>query len=156
MNVRSYCLSDLSAVTQLFTASVQGLAANHYDEVQRNVWAPENPDLNRWRKRLASVHTLVAEENDELAGFIAYERTGHIDLLYVSPDYPRRGVASTLYRHAETALLCVGVRDLFTEASLAARPFFEQQGFRVDAEQTITRRGVGFRRYTMRKDGACL
>jgi len=151
VNVRPYRDSDLESVALLFTASVHAVAAGYYDSAQRAAWAPQPPDLNEWRQRLAPLHTLVAEDHARLAGFISYEPNGHIEFLYVSPAHARRGVASALYRHVESALLSRGVEELFTEASLAARPFFEHQGFRIAEEQTVYRRGVSFRRYAMRK-----
>lgn len=151
MIIRAYRPVDLNAVAQLFTVSIHNLAAGHYNQAQLDVWAPETPDLNLWRKRLADLQTLVAEEHDELAGFIAYSRGGHIELLYVSPAYPRRGVASVLYRHAQTALYSVGITALTTHASLSARPFFEHQGFTVEAEENVARLGVSLPRLAMRK-----
>ncbi|MEN8665594.1 MAG: GNAT family N-acetyltransferase [Polycyclovorans sp.] len=94
---------------------------------------------------------LVADGGDELLGFIAYTDDGHIDLLYTAPGTPRRGVATALYRAAEAALRGCGVRELYTEASLVAQPFFVVQGFCVVEEQQVERRGVKFRRFAMRK-----
>ena len=76
---------------------------------------------------------------------------GYIGLLYVSPRYPRRGVASLLYREIESTLLLAGVEVLFTEASVMARPFFHRQGFLIAEEQIVSRRGMTFKRYAMRK-----
>jgi len=56
-----------------------------------------------------------------------------------------------LYREIESALLLAGIKALFTEASLVARPFFRRQGFLIVEEQIVSRRGVAFRRYAMRK-----
>ena len=56
-----------------------------------------------------------------------------------------------LYEGVELTLRSLGVEELFTEASLTARPFFERQGFRVTEEQTVLRRDVSFRRYAKRK-----
>jgi putative acetyltransferase len=149
--IRPYDESDLEALALLFTDSVHGLAAAHYDEVQLKAWAPSLPDLDAWTLRLASVSTLVAEVGPTRAGFISYEKNGHIDLLYTSPAYCRRGIASALYRHAETMLISHGTTEICTEASIAARPFFERQGFRVAEEQCVQLRGVMFRRFGMRK-----
>lgn len=77
--------------------------------------------------------------------------SGHIGLLYVAPRCTRRGVASALYQTVERTLQVAGVASLFTEASLVARPFFERQGFWVDTEETVVRRGVPLRRCVMRK-----
>jgi putative acetyltransferase len=149
--IRSYLESDVEAVARLFTESVHRLGRAHYDEAQLAAWAPRPPDVVRWRHRLASLNTLVAEANAHVVGFIAYERNGYIDLLYVSPEHARRGVASELYAHAEADLIAGDIAELFTEASLVARPFFERRGFRVSEEQVIERQGVTLRRYGMRK-----
>ena len=151
MIIRPYTPADLEAVAQLFTASVHQVAASHYDETQRAAWAPQPPKLNTWQERLAPLQTLVAEENGRLAGFLSYEDDGHIDLLYTAPGSTRTGVASRLYHAAEAALAEAGATELFTEASLVARPFFERQGFEVTEEQNVTRNNVSFRRFAMRK-----
>ena len=148
--IRRYQESDLAAVAGLFTDSVHRVASKYYDEQQVAAWAPP-PDLKTWAARFASVETLVMEEDSELAGFISYTLDGHIDLLYTSPRYTRRGVASALYREAETIIVRHGAAEIFTEASLAARPFFERFGFRVVEEQAVERRGVVLRRFAMRK-----
>lgn len=149
--IRQYREADAEAVAVLFTESVHRLACSHYDEAQLAAWAPRPPDLRSWSARLSLSKTLVAEVNLQLAGFVSYEQNGHIDLLYVSPEHARRGVASMLYRQAEVALIAGEVAEIFTEASLVARPFFERCGFRVAEEQCVQRRGLAFHRYGMRK-----
>ena len=108
-------------------------------------------DAGRWRQRLASVHTIVAEHNGVIAGFASYEHSGHLDLLFTHPAFARRGVATGLYRRVESALLAAGVSRVFTEASLAARPFFERCGFEIDSEEIVECRGEQLRRYAMHK-----
>ena len=150
MRLRAYRSDDLDAVVALFTASIHGLAAAHYDAAQRTAWAPEPPDSEGWRQRLANLRVVVAEEGDRLCGFCGWEDDGHIDLLFVAPGYAGRGVAKSLFDHAAAALAAQGVAELFTEASLVARPFFERQGFVVEEEQWVERRGVVLRRFAMR------
>jgi putative acetyltransferase len=149
--IRPYRESDAEAVALLFTDSVHHLASSEYDASQRAAWAPIPPDLNFWTERLGRLQTLIAEEDRQLAGFISYEQNGHIDLLYTSPAHARRGVASALYRAAESDLARHGISEIFTEASIVAHPFFERFGFHVVEEQCVQRRGVTFRRYAMRK-----
>ena len=93
----------------------------------------------------------AAVQQEQLAGFLSYDGQGHIDLLFVDPKSARRGVATCLLGHAETALAAAGVRQLWTEASLTARPFFAGQGFEVTEEQTVALRGEVFRRFQMHK-----
>lgn len=151
MKVRPYMQTDFEAVVSLFTASVHGLAENHYNAEQIAAWAPVRPDLTAWQERLKRLSTIVADDHGELAGFLSYEPDGHIDLLFIAPHRARCGVASMLYSEAESALISTGVKVLHTEASLVARPFFERRGFSVQDEQVVNRQGATLRRYAMRK-----
>ena len=151
ITIRKYRIQDLSPVVRLFTDSVHELTAGAYDETQRYAWASRTPHLDPWRERLESLETLVAEEGSDLAGFISYEKDGHIDLVFTAPNYARRGIASALYHEAEQQLKELGVTELKTEASVVARPFFERHGFEVVDEQRVTVRGAQFLRYLMRK-----
>ena len=151
ITIRKYRIQDLSPVVRLFTDSVHELTAGAYDETQRYAWASRTPHLDTWRERLESLETLVAEEGPDLAGFISYEKDGHIDLVFTAPNYARRGIASALYHEAEQQLKELGVTELKTEASVVARPFFERHGFEVVDEQRVTVRGAQFLRYLMRK-----
>jgi putative acetyltransferase len=151
MNLRRYRDDDLEAVAQLYTESIHTHAVPHYDAAQREAWAPRPPDLDFWRQRMATLQMLLAEDDGRLCGMLGYEDDGHIDLLFTAPGFARRGVASTLYQAAESALVTQGVNELFTEASLVARPFFLRQGFHVVEEQRVERRGAILPRFAMRK-----
>lgn len=152
ITIRKYRIQDLSPVVRLFTDSVHELTAGAYDETQRFAWASRTPHLDTWRQRLESLETLVAEEGQDLAGFISYDDDGTIDLVFTAPNYARRGIASTLYHEAEQQLIAKGAKELRTEASVVAKPFFERHGFEVVDEQRVTVRGAQFLRYNMRKD----
>jgi len=136
----------------MFTDSVHVLARPFYDDAQRAAWAPVQADLDEWRARLASISVLVAEEQGVLAGFIGYTPNGHVALLYTASHAARKGIASNLYAHVESEWRAAGVPRAFSEVSLAARPFFERQGFTVLAEETVERRGAIFRRFQMAKE----
>jgi putative acetyltransferase len=151
MIIRCYRDNDLEALVELFTASVHEVSAAVYDTVQRHAWARVPPDCAAWRERLVGRTILVAEIDTELAGFIAWEPDGHIDLLFTSPRHVRRGVASALYRSAEQASRAAGGNTLYTEASLVARHFFERHGFVVEEAQVVNRGGVDLQRFAMRK-----
>lgn len=150
-SLRDYTDADLSEVVALYTAAVHGLTGDHYTAAQRMAWAPLQPDLAGWRERLRGLRVLLAEERGVLAGFIAWDADGHIDLLFTAPACARRGVAGMLYARAEAALRAAGVGELRTEASLVARPFFEGQGFDVVEVEGVLRGGVSLRRFAMRK-----
>jgi putative acetyltransferase len=151
LDARPYAAEDLPALVAVFTASVHELAARYYTPQQLDAWAPQPPKLAPWRDRLQNLQTIVATHGEDLTGFISYTPDGHIELLYTSPAYARRGVASLLYSCVERRLASLGAIYIFTEASLMARPFFERFGFAVTGEDTVLLRDHAFRRYTMRK-----
>jgi putative acetyltransferase len=86
-----------------------------------------------------------------MAGFISLEWDGHIDLLYIHPDFQSRGVASMLLWRLEASAEARGLVRLFTEASITAKPFFERRGFRVIAAQTVLRRGQALANFRMER-----
>jgi len=151
VNERPYETSDLEQVIAVYRASIHLLAAPFYTAEQLEAWAPQKMDAGRWEERLAKVHTIVAEHEGMIAGFASYEHNGHLDLLFTHPSFARQGVATRLYGRVESAMIAAGVSRVFTEASLAARPFFERCGFEVDYEEFTECRGAQLRRYAMHK-----
>lgn len=151
MNLRSFQPRDLEQIIGVYQAAIHTLAAPFYTVDELSAWAPRYMDADKWRQRLATVRVIVAEEDGIVAGFLTYDLTGHIDMLFTNPRFARRGVATRLYSDAETELRKVPVSTVFTEASLAARPFFERQEFQVDAEEFSECRGQKLRRFRMSK-----
>ena len=153
IEIRPYTEADVAALAEVFAAAVHGSTAAHYDAAQREAWAPCPPDLQHWQQRLTQpeLRTFVAIRDSGPAGFISYEPNGHIEYLYTAPNSQRYGIATALYLAAERELSDMGVKELFTEASLVAYPFFLKQGFHSVEEQLVDVRGVQFRRHAMRK-----
>ena len=152
MRIREALESDLEALMTVFTAAVHALAGGAYTAEQCAAWAPIPPDPEVWRSRLSGLNVLLACDGEQLAGFIAYARGGHVDLLFTAPQFARRGVGTALFGAACADMRRSGAQRLSTEASLAARPFFERQGFTVVAEEDVLRQGVALRRFRMTRD----
>ena len=151
MIVREYSSTDLPQIMSTYHEAVHTLAAPFYAKEQLDAWAPPNQDSNLWEQRLAGLRTIVSEEGGLIAGFASFDLAGHLDLLFVNPRFARRGVATRLCTAVEQDLRIAGVSRIFTEASLAARAFFDRSGFRVVAEETVECRRAYLRRYAMDK-----
>lgn len=136
---------------EIYTGAIHSLAASYYSPEQIAAWAPIPPDAARWQERLARLHTIVAESDGVLAGFASYTPDGYLDFLFTHPAFARRGVGSNLYQRVESALLAVGASSVTAHVSLAARPFFDRQGFQLDAEECVECRGAYLRRFAMHK-----
>lgn len=143
--IRPYTPRDARATALLFSRSVREVARRDYTEEQVLAWAPDDVDLARWNERRMRPRTRLAFVDDELAGFSDVDDDGYIDMLFVHPAFTRRGVAAALLDDIRAE----GLPRLWTNASISARGFFEQQGFVVEAEQRVELRGQVLTNYRM-------
>ena len=151
MILRRYVPADLDALIRLFHESVHRIAIRDYTPDQVAAWAPEEADRARWAERRGNRPTWIAEIDGVIAGFTDLESDGHIDMMFVHPDYQGRGIAAALLGKVESEAARLGLKRLFSEASITARPFFERKGFRVIAPQTVTVCGCDLTNYRMEK-----
>lgn len=151
MHLRPYRAEDLPALTQLFHATVHTVTAAHYSAEQRAAWAPAEPDLERWRMKLAAEITVLAERAGEMLGFCSWTPEGYLDFLFVHHAHQGKGIARALCAEAERDLVARGVARIHTQASVTAQPFFLRQGFVLVRHQTVTARGVELPNAVMEK-----
>jgi putative acetyltransferase len=131
LKIRSYEEGDFPALCTLFLRAVK--------ETVSTDCSP--------RQKLAASRVPVAINNASPVGFITAV-DDYIDLLFVSPDYSRQGVASTLLN---TLLRQLPERVYTVEASMTAKPFFARHCFRIIQPQEVTARGERFLNYLMRR-----
>ncbi|MGH7690032.1 MAG: GNAT family N-acetyltransferase [Gemmatimonadaceae bacterium] len=151
ITIRPCCLEDTPRVVALFRASVMSIARRDYTEAQLRAWAPDDIDSETCARRRTAKSTWIAEIGAHIAGFSDLEADGHIDMQYVHPAFQRRGVARALLAYIEDVARGRGVGRLYTEASITARPVFENMGFRVLGPQMVTVRGESMKNYRMEK-----
>ncbi|MBS0657155.1 MAG: GNAT family N-acetyltransferase [Verrucomicrobia bacterium] len=143
--------SDALEIATLFHRTVREVNRGDYTPEQIAVWAGEAPEPEKWRARLAKKTVFVEQAGARLAGFAEFDPDGHIDAVYVHAEHQGQGVASRLLERIEAEAGRAGLRRLFTEASITARPFFERRGFRLLDAQDVEYRGATFRNYRMEK-----
>ena len=143
MTLRPYRSEDCPAMAALFYDTVHNVNARDYTPEQLAAWADGQVDLAAWDASFLAHTTLVAEEEGIIVGFADLADDGYLDRLYVHKDWQGRGVATALCDALPGAKL--------THASLTARPFFEQRGWRVVKEQQVERRGVLLTNFVMKR-----
>ena len=151
IRIRDYRPGDAPDITRLFYETVHCVNLKDYSEEQVRAWAPDVTDPEIWHRRMIQHHTLVAEENDQVIAFAELEGDGHLDMFYCRRDVIGRGVGRRPYQAVETRAVGLGLRRLFTEASITARPFFERCGFRACEQQTVTRGRIELTNFRMEK-----
>ncbi len=152
VTVRRFEDEDAEATARIYFDAVRVGARDHYDEAQRRAWASAVPDTPPWRARLRSQASFVAERDGAIVGFMTLKPDGCIDLAFVAPQAMGTGVARQLYERLLAEAAAMGLRQLHTEASHLARPFFERQGWSVIKQQTVERDGVALTNFVMEKD----
>jgi putative acetyltransferase len=151
MIVREYQPSDTQLIMQLFYDTVHKINIRDYTQEQVNAWASKSLDYEVWHKRLQIKLPYIAEENGEIVGFGELDPDGHIDCFYCHSKYQRQGIGSKLFNHIENIAKSRGIKRLYTEASITAKPFFQNQGFSIVREQQVEIMGVILKNYVMEK-----
>ena len=148
MWIREYKPADCEQMAELFYNTVHSINAKDYAEEQLNVWATGKVDLQEWNRSFLKHKTIVAIESDEIIGFGDIDNSGYLDKLYVHKDYQGIGVASTICNELEGF---VKEKIITTHASITAKLFFQQRGYRVVKEQKVIRQGIVLTNYVMEK-----
>lgn len=149
IHLRRYVTEDLDAVIEVFQRAIREVASRDYDPAQIAAWS--QVDRDAWEPWRLTRPTWVAVDGVRVVGFSDLEADGHLDMMFVHPDYQGMGVASQLLRQVESAALAQGVTRIFTEASHTARPFFARRGFLLEAEQVVGKRGERMTNFRMYK-----
>ncbi|MEN3950977.1 GNAT family N-acetyltransferase [Iodidimonas sp. SYSU 1G8] len=151
VTIRPLRAEDGEIAGEIFFDAVHHGTGEHYTHEQRTAWAGASPNPSGWRNRLVDVDGFMAELNGTPAGFMTIDASGYIDLAFVRPGALGMGVGWLLYRAIEARAEQLGVACLTTEASRKARPFFERQGWTVEREQRVVKRGVSLTNFRMTK-----
>jgi putative acetyltransferase len=150
--LRPFLPSDAATLAALFRESVDELAAEDYDEAQREVWASRADDEEAFGALLAGELTIVALVDGDIAGFASLKDNNHFDMLYVRPEMARRGVGSALADAIEKLAAGRGTKTLTVDASDAARDFFAARGYVAKTRNTIEIGGQWLGNTTMTKE----
>lgn len=150
--LRPFLPADAAALAALFRASVEALAADDYDDAQREAWASAADDEAAFASRLAEALTIVALVESDIAGFASLRDNVTFDMLYVRPDLARQGVGSALAEAIEKLAGARGTTTLSVDASDAARDFFAARGYIPKTRNTKTIAGQWLGNTTMTKE----
>lgn len=144
MRLRSATVDDAGAMERIAIAAI---AASGYSPDQVEAWTSGFSE-EVLRDVYASAFVIVMEMQGVVAGFATLvdsgETAGEMDLLYVSPDFKKRGVGKLLVRAIEDRVRQQGMTALWVDASEPAAHRLEQLGYRVHERHKKTVNGVVF------------
>ena len=154
MEIRKFQLSDLSQIVLLFYETVHFVNKQDYSQEQLDAWAPKDEETLKvitWKDSLNHNVTYVAEIDGTIIGFADMTQKGYLDRLYIHKDFQRQGIASGLVNCLESEAIRLGLIEMYTDASITAKPFFENQGYRIIESQVVERREVTLVNFKMIK-----
>lgn len=142
--------ADFETLGEVFHAAVRD-GATAYTEAQRAAWSPAPPSGEAWAARLAAQQVWMAEAGGRALGFLTLAPEGHVDLAYILAPAQGQGLFRPLHAALEAEARHLGIRRLWTEASLHAKAPFEAVGFSVVRPETVHVGGETFLRFQMEK-----
>lgn len=148
MIIREYRPLDCEILAELFYNTVHTVNVKDYTKEQLDVWATGTVDLEQWNQSFMEHYTLVAVDDKVIIGFGDIDKTGYLDRLYVHSDYQGKRVATAICEQLEQAVQ----GSIVTHASITARPFFENRGYKVVEEQQVERQGIFLTNFVMEKE----
>ena len=148
IQLREYRPSDCVKLAGLFYETVHCVNARDYTEAQLNAWATGEVDLDDWNRSFSEHHTVIAVENYEITGFGDIDASGYLDRLYVHMDHQGEGIATAICDELERS---ANGKKITTHASITAKRFFLDRGYRVVREQEVLRHGVLLTNFIMEK-----
>jgi|GEM_PF-1721329 len=153
IHVRQYQESDAAAIASIYYNTIHNINSRDYSVEQINAWAPYDSvkDYSGWKEKLAKVKPFVAVIGDIIVGFAEFEPNGHIDCFYVHHEYQGKGIGSALMKAIFDSAEKQNIGRIYAEVSITAKPFFEEKGFNVVKEQTVTLRSVELNNFVMER-----
>jgi putative acetyltransferase len=107
-----------------FGRAVRESGARYDDREQIAARSPASPDMDAWANRLSAGGVFVADMDGQIAGFVRVEVEGDnglVDLIYVHPEYARRGLGRELLEVGCTWAVAKEARKLESEVSLESK-----------------------------------
>jgi putative acetyltransferase len=151
IEIRLFEPQDAEQIAQLFHETVREVNLRDYSINQVRAWAPDDIHFRNWVEVCSNRFTYVADDEGMIAGFGELEPHSHIGCFYCHKNYQRCGVGRQIYQAIEAKAVELSMSQLFTEASITAKPFFQRMGFLVVKEQEVSCRGETFINYAMKK-----
>jgi len=148
--LRPFLPDDVPLLAAIFTASIEELTGEDYNEAQQQAWMAA-AETEEFGKRLASDLTLIATLEGSPVGFASLRGADHIRMLYVHPAVSRQGIATMLVDALEKLAGGRGAAALTVDASDTAQNFFAKRGYTAQQRNSVTINDEWLANTTMKK-----
>ncbi len=148
IKIRPYTPADCPQLADLFYETVHTVNKKDYTKEQLDAWADGNVDLEAWNQSFLEHDTVVAEADGQIAAFGDMDASGYLDRLFVRKTCQGQGIATAICNRLEAA---ASAETLTVHASITAKKFFEDRGYKLKEVQQAYRHDVPLLTYFMEK-----
>ena len=151
VHIRRYRQGEEPALFEVYYSAIHLVASREYTTEQVHAWAPRDLAPELWKNRIRGINPFVAELNEQVVGYADVQPNGYIDHFFVSGMHPRQGIGSLLMKRILEEAKSLELRELTSDVSMTAQPFFKKYGFEVVEQRYPERRGIVIPNALMRR-----
>jgi len=129
IKLRTAAFDDIPNIVEMYRQTVFTVNAKDYTPAQIKVWADGAVNFPRWEAAIKDQYFAIAEIQGKLAGFSSIAKDGYLDFMYVSKDYQRCGVATSLLNEIELKAGEQNNPEIYSHVSKTAKGFFLKMGY---------------------------
>jgi len=148
--IREATISDVDQIRSLFKSAIERTCDKDYNLDQIQAWTRSAEDKAKWERLVEDEYFLVGEK-EAITGFSSLRGSDYINMMYVSPDEQGNGIAKKLLNAISDKALEMGAKELNSDVSETARPFFQKQGYEMVKKNELLLQGVSLFNYRMKK-----
>jgi putative acetyltransferase len=134
MKIRRATSDDNDQIRQLFYETITNINVKDYNSEQIRLWSSGHLKIDRWNKSISEQYFIICESDCIINGFASITDKGYLDFMYVHKDHQGKGIASAMLAELETYADSKGIKDIWAQVSITARPFFRSKGFEITKE----------------------
>ena len=117
----------------IFRLNFTNIISNRAQSLKARLWMPV-PDDTEGR----------------IVGFTSIRNDGYLHSMFIHKDHQGEGIATALLQRIEAYVTEHGIREITSEVSITARPFFERKGYKVIYEQKALCNRLYIKNYWMK------
>ena len=130
MKIRLSNDQDCAEIARVHRATIRHINSKDYPENIIKAWAGRTSAKRFRDSLLKGAKRWVAVDKDKIVGFVDHGKGDELWGLYVHKNYIGKGVGSKLLEIAEDSLKKQGAKNIKTESTITARPFYEKHGYK--------------------------
>lgn len=151
MKIRRFKIGEEAALFSVHISAIHEIASKDCSREQIEALALVDRDMDTWVDLIQRIRPFVVELDNEVVCYADLQSDGFIEHFFVSGYQPRRGIGTQLMLHIHQEASARKLRQLTSNVSKAAEPFFILHGFHVVERQHPACRDFSQKNALMRK-----